>query len=118
MPLGVSEMSDFQLGDRVVFSQRLRRRTEELPNGGYSGWMKVWREEPMRFNDLDGIIVGRRTLSNGKTVYHGMDDPIEYKVAEHFTAYLVAFALLEKPVFVLPESLALKEVGSGQAEEG
>lgn len=95
----------YALGQAVEYTWWLTRRseTEQL-----CAW-KRWRHEaylgqpepaPTR-----GIVVGIRTLSNGKNVWSGSDEAITYSPREFFTAYLVAHNLRQRPVFVLPEHM-------------
>lgn len=100
-------MSEFTLGQRVQFSQHLFRKTV-VGEGYYADVTKVWTSEPYpgsKTHGGEGLIIGRRTLSNGKNNYPGYDEPIEYEAKERFTAYLVAFDLRRKPVHVLPEHI-------------
>ncbi|WP_461169295.1 hypothetical protein [Arthrobacter sp. Z1-15] len=106
-------MSDFQLGQRVTYSEHLRRReagTGEFglrPDrlwssnaGHFSG--EGWEEH--RWPGGEGVIVGKRTLSNGTANWLG-DGGTEYVPTWHFTAYLIAHNLHRKPVYVLPEHI-------------
>lgn len=89
------------LGTRVLFSHPLTRRY--LPG---SPARKVW-EPPLYAEDANrkhqGVVVGVRTLSDGRTHWNGEDEPISYTPDEHFTAYLIAYDLHRKPVHVRPE---------------
>lgn len=98
--------ADFQLGQPVSYRHTIRRRP------------KFWGRDTVQFDKFwttevypgkhteggQGIVVGKRTLSNGNTSY-AYDDGTTYTPKEHFTAYLVAYGLRRKPVFVLPEHL-------------
>jgi hypothetical protein len=94
---------DYTLGQPVTFSQTLVRRwvDTDTPFGG---------DHPKRWVAIEnpgaGIIIGRRTLSNGVNTGLYSDDGIRYKATEHFAAYLVVETLNSKPVHVLPEHLA------------
>lgn len=99
-------MSDFQLGQRVRFVQHLRR---VWGVGNMNGSPKLWEPTP----DLgerttpprEGIIIGKRTLSNGHWTYGGYEDPGYYTAKEHFTAYMVVTDLRSAPVHVLPHHI-------------
>lgn len=54
---------------------------------------------------MPGVIVGWRTLSDGRVDRGGYYEPSEYTPTRHFKAYLVAFDMREKPLYVLPEDL-------------
>lgn len=97
------------LGQSVLFTRTLTRRSEEGPNG-WRQHLKVWKSEAWpgqpEPEQRMGIVIGVRTLSNGENRYHGYDDGgIEYKQTETFTAYLIAHDLRRKPVLVLPEHI-------------
>lgn len=95
------------LGEPVRFSTHLKR-VGRFQEQGPRGWVKRWEPCPTyeQPSTLDGIVVGRRTLSDGGIDGgNNYDDPITYKGSRYFTAYLVAYALNRAPVFVLPEDL-------------
>ena len=52
----------------------------------------------------EGIVVGKRTLRPGRTVYHG-GFPEWHASPEVIEVYLVAFALRRKPVMCRPDQL-------------
>lgn len=101
-------MTEFQLGQPVRYAEHITRkfipfdqRKPEEPN-------KQWTGEayPGKRNDGGvGIIVGKRTLTDGHFSYGYSDEPGDYRPTRHFTAYLVAYDLRRKPVFVLPEHI-------------
>lgn len=93
-------MSDLQLGERVSFACTLQRQRGEW-DGKTRSERKLWA--PVGHETRDGIIVGVRTLSNGRTIWNGHDAQSEWRADEHFTALLVAFDLHRRPVFVRPE---------------
>lgn len=70
---------------------------------------KVWKSSRwFRSDPVRGVVVGVRTLSNGRNEYQGYDEPILYCPEDRFVAYLVAYDLHRKPVYVLRDNL--KEV--------
>lgn len=78
------------LGSPVIFSAELRRRRG------------VWdrRTRPA----TEGIIVGTRTLADGDVQWEP-EVGMTFTPQRHFQAFLVAYALRRKPVYVLPEDL-------------
>lgn len=94
----------YELGTSVEFSHQL---------------VRVWEDDAARWEPVvfekRGIIVGKRTLSSGKKerVDEGYDSWLrtaakpeyEYFPTAHYQAYLVAFGLRYKPVYVLPEHM-------------
>lgn len=97
-------MTDFTLGQRVTFSNAdvLERATQTGP--GYRT-RKVWRTPLWKKpGESRGVVVGIRTLSNGRVTYN-YDEPTEYTANEWFKAALIATDLLRKPVFVRVEDV-------------
>lgn len=97
-------MSEYTLGQRVRVTQTLRRQWDD----GFKSW------QPWPIHPGDGIVVGKRTLSNGRLVDTAEYDNvwgvpissgIEYRATEHFTAYIVAYDLRRKHVLVRPEHM-------------
>ncbi|MFS0832018.1 hypothetical protein ABC337_15310 [Arthrobacter sp. 1P04PC] len=100
-------MSGLQLGQRVRFSTHLRRKTK-IGEGYYADITKVWTTEAYpgkQYDGGEGIIIGKRTLANGKNQYNGYDEPIMFIPKERISVWLVAFDINRKPVHVLPEHL-------------
>lgn len=93
------------LGQKVRFSIHLERDWR-VPTGE-NAWgrfaMKVWQAVagPIR----EGIVVGVRTLSNGKRDMG--EDYANYTAKEHFKAYIVAYDMRRKPMMVRPEDLEI-----------
>lgn len=109
-------MSGFSLGQRVRFTRPMKRRTVPVraieadpatTTGGtqYLGKRRINKEwQANAFApEREGIIIGKRTLSNGYTRWE--DYGTEYAPAEHFTAYLIVTDLHSKPVHVLSEHI-------------
>lgn len=103
-------MSDFQLGQHVTYTEHLRRRSAQP--GEFMGPERLWSNswgplyrEDHRWPGGKGIIVGKRTLSNGNTRWLGEDGGNGYEPVESFTAYLIAYDLHRRPVHVLPEHI-------------
>jgi monoamine oxidase len=112
-------VSEFKLGQRVRFTRPMARRpvggrnitvTEGL---GDRTWERerfinrAWEPDPYA-PEREGIIIGKRTLSNGHHYWESEGYGEGYWInepAEHFTAYLIAFDLHRKPVHVLPEHI-------------
>jgi hypothetical protein len=103
------------LGARVHFdySDILRRASVELPHkhGHLSGrYGKEWRKAQWgkRGDVRHGIIVGVRTLVNGESQWSYGDEPIVFHPVTYFTAYLVAFDLRRKAVYLLPDDVEVQ----------
>ena len=97
-------MSDYTLGQKVRVTRTLHR--------WWSEGLKFWQSQPI--HPGEGIVVGKRTLSNGKLEDVGDYDTLlgiklgsrtEYRATEHFTAYIVAYDLRRKHVLVRPEHM-------------
>jgi hypothetical protein len=99
-------VSGYELGQRVRFTTHLVRGW-----GGEAtqhGSNKVWAPQPIVGSATpprEGIIVGKRTLSNGWFAYGGYEDPGIYTAKEHFQAWMVVTDLRSAPVHVLPEHI-------------
>jgi hypothetical protein len=99
-------MSDYQMGQRVRFSRHIVRRSareweQNRPD-------RIWSAEAYPGHYLhggEGIIIGRRTLTEGDVVWNGGEEQSVYRKTRHFTAWLIAFDLRFKPVHVLPEHI-------------
>ena len=97
-------MSGFELGQRVTFTHPLYRHTR----GTNYTVHKTWEPHPYYADaakQRDGIIVGKRSLANGTTQWQDYGDGGMYEFIpnEYFAAYLIAFDLRRKPVYVRPE---------------
>jgi hypothetical protein len=94
---------EIEFGTKVRFHVFLRRGDQEARQENSYGWFrkKVWypTDGPIH----EGIVVGKRTLSNGIRESH--DDYLTYTGKEFFEVYLVAFAMRRRPAFVRPEDL-------------
>jgi hypothetical protein len=87
----------------------LGRYSDQLPHDHKhrSGYLKVWKRNPYlkRDDTREGVIVGSRTLANGYATWAYADEPIVFYPEEHFTAYLVAYDLRRRPVYLLPSDV-------------
>lgn len=103
-------MSDYQLGQRVRFTTHLYRGWgNEFDN---RGGIKEWKPQPILGKltpPREGIIVGKRTLSNGRFDYGSYEDPGVYRAKEYFTAWMIVADLRSAPVHVLPEHITALE---------
>lgn len=106
------------LGQPVTFTHSLHRRSGWGEDFGIRrGHRKLWEAEPVLHlvfgaAELSGVIVGVRTLSNGRVTYgYGEDGDMVYRPDKdgHFTVYLVAYDLRRKPVHVLPGHATLED---------
>lgn len=101
------------LGQPVTFSHTLGRHSEWVQG---EGTVRTWLPTPLAGS---GVIVGWRTLSNGTIEAYRENDGYgnwihvsnEWRGSDYFRAYLVAFDLRSKPIFVLPEHVAV-EIGA------
>lgn len=89
------------IGTRIEFTATLKRRTN-YPHGEY-GAQKYWFRNECA--PTTGLIIGLRTLSNGKRMWIGSEEGFEYTPTEHFRALLIAYAMNRKPVLVPLESV-------------
>lgn len=78
-------------GKRVLVENYIRK---------YAG---NWTEHKLN-KPTAGIIIGKRTLKNGQTHYDE-DFGYYFEAKEHFIAYLIAFDMYRKPIFVKNYSL-------------
>jgi hypothetical protein len=100
----------------------LHRRGHYVRTNGREVWHKVWEpyretirrwaaqsrtmvQEPTR--TVEGIVIGRRHLTNGINRYNGYDEPIEYVPEGRFVAYLVAYDMRLNPVHVMADDLTV-----------
>lgn len=103
----------FKLGDRVRYRKPLKRRLrEEHPNTYGTGWLKVWEPLPHYSNSVpepeyEGIVVGLRTLADGKNRYNGYEEPITFTATSHFPAVMIARDLRRNPDLVRIEDVEL-----------
>lgn len=105
-------MTDYALGQRVAYTEHLIRRSQFSDNTFHPDVLKVWTSESYPGHKTaggEGVIIGKRTLTNGRNHYSGYDEPITFIPKERFSAYLVAFDLRRKPVYVLPEHITALE---------
>jgi len=106
-------VSNYTLGQRVRFAERIKRRYVDTYNQPYpKGPNRVWSGEAYPGKRLDGgegIIIGKRTLSDGTYHYGNGEEPGEYDAHRHFTAYLIVTSLRSAPVHVLPEHITALE---------
>jgi hypothetical protein len=94
----------FYLGEKVFVRKVLTRRGELLSD---KTWFNFWGKTD-RCNS--GIVVGKRSLSNGETIMAEYPTTRgSYKRTQSVAAYLVAFTLIQKPVYVSPEDMVSLE---------
>lgn len=105
-------MTAFSFGDKVLARVELKRR--------YADGKKKWVTEPIRDYDAwqnvakerEGVVIGKRTLANGKVHWGDEYEPTWFEPQERFEAYLVAFDMRRKPFLVLAEDLVGIEVAA------
>lgn len=87
----------YRLGDPVTAIRPLRRVY------GPDDWrVRTWT--PMPAPARDGIVIGYRTLWDGRV--EGVDAILAFQPARHFRAVLVASDLHRRPTLHLPEDVA------------
>lgn len=93
--------SSLRLGGQVMVAAELRREHRR----GAGGWTKVWIRHAVR-PSCPAIVVGVRTLSNGKVDYSAAEvDGVQYNPTEFLQGVLVAYDLRRRPAFALAEDL-------------
>jgi hypothetical protein len=95
------------LGDRVTFDYSdILHRQSITPYDLKQPMRKDWRKAQWgkRGDVRHGFIVGVRTLANG-TLHWNYEEPTRFVADLYFTAYLVAFDLRRKPVYLLPDDV-------------
>ncbi len=84
--------SRFELGDRVIISGQIVKTHSD----GYTRWV------PMRMAAMPGVIVGARTLRNGRTEWIGYDGTrCFHPEGEPIRAWQVAYGLRIRPLYCL-----------------
>ena len=71
------------------------------PGAYFKSHIRNWK---MIKIEIEGIVIGKRTLCNGEVYYD--PNPV-FLPKEHFTAYLVSVNINENPVYVLPEDIEI-----------
>jgi hypothetical protein len=95
--------SDLKLGQRVRYTNGLQRRTT-YDDKGWQHAIKRW--EPLTFDSShpehkgEGIVVGLRTLANGRRQWLGEEEGYAFHAEERFTAAVISHSLRAKPVVV------------------
>jgi hypothetical protein len=91
-------MRVLKLGEKIVVEKYYKRVKYHEDNGhGWQQRMKEWRETAMR--PTVGVIVGVRTVSNGRTDYED-DAGYIYSPKKFFRAILVSTSLYRLPILV------------------
>jgi hypothetical protein len=91
-----------KLGDRVTVGAVFVRDKSTTINK----WVSV------KTAPREGIYIGRRTLWNGRAVYVGAEDGIEFRPTEHLSAVLVVFTEHQNPRYVPMD--AMQKAGGGE----
>lgn len=107
-------VNTFKLGQPVAVSRLLQRnsRMEYIKNAFGKREVRRWDPSPVAFDPpREGVIVGRRTLSNGHIDPGHYDEPDTYIGVYYFTAYMVCFDIWQKPLFALAEDLEASASG-------
>lgn len=105
-----------KLGDKVQYTSTLYRADVDLTPGAFnSDWERRWVSQPLSGDPGNGIIVGARTLADGKVEYAYGDHTSSFIKKRTFQAYMVVSELRRKPFFVLPEDVTLVKEDEGEA---
>lgn len=101
-------MAELEFGQKVYITHRLRRRSKTLD--GRKFWVPV--TDFGQLEDIDpcereGIIIGKRTLADGKRVWE--DYNYTFLPERHFLAYVVAWNMHRNPAYVLPQHILLSD---------
>lgn len=93
-------MNELKLGQKVKFNKILIRKTSHDLEGKYKRYVrkKIWILKNFSEKDTEGILIGIRTLYNGELYDSGLG--VGFKSRRHFRAYLIAYSVNRKPVFV------------------
>lgn len=98
----------FSLGDKVLVTGGINRETVDRLYR--SDICRAW--VPYERPEIEAVVVGKRTLSNGHIEVHTEDVGLwgSAKIStwipeDHFTAYLVVTDIRTKPIYVLPEQI-------------
>lgn len=94
----MAEILHLELGQRVVFRDELQRSISWTPGDQFD--VKTWCVRAGE--ERHGVIVGIRNLSNGKRFYN---DGVTFEPTGYMRAYLVAYDMRRKPVYVRPEDV-------------
>lgn len=106
-----------KLGDKVQYTAILNRKDVDLtPGASSSDWGRCWVPQPLT-TPGSGIIVGIRTLADGKVNYgYNADSVTNFVQEKTYQAYRVASEMRRKPFFVLPDDVTLVEEDETEIE--
>lgn len=96
-------MTDFQMGQRVIYTHPLSRVTTGVERGRTGRAWLPSEYAALAEQEQEGIITGMRTLSNGTLQREEWGN--EYSPTEHFQAYLIATGIRNKLVYVRAENV-------------
>lgn len=85
---------EIKFGEKIKINHKLRRKEEYESYGKNT---KTWKETPM--DEIEVMVIGRRTLSNGFSELLG-DDGIFYTPKEYFKALLVVKDMNTNPFYI------------------
>lgn len=98
---------ELELGQPVRYEHSVVRSYSRP--GQFLGPNRIWtsvlisdgRGVDQRTPAGQGIVIGKRTVSDGNSNWQGEESGYDYTPAHHFTVWLVAYDLRRKPVHVL-----------------
>lgn len=90
-----------QFGEKIQITHILKRKKEwkKHPKWEFPNVIEHKSWESLSYSQGEGIVIGKRTLSNGYNEYHPETGNI-FHPQEHFQAYLVAVDMRKNPVYV------------------
>jgi len=95
-----SPPAEFKLGERVVISQMLHREH----SGPWNGEERLWK--PVVVAPSEGVVVGKRTLRDGKRIWLGEDEGSGFAPnGTTHEAYMIAFDIRHNPIPALAEHI-------------
>ena len=95
------------LGDKVIFSRRLRREKSWLRTGIFNTAVRKWVE--FKHEPMAGIIVGRRNIYNGTVV--DIDEMSVFEPDQVIGAWLVVVNMRDNPIYIpLDEPILMDEL--------
>lgn len=85
-----------KLGDRVIFSRRLRREKSWLRTGMFNTAVRKWVE--FKHKPMEGVLIGKRNLYNGTVV--DIDGMSVFEADQVIPAWLVVVNMRDNPIYI------------------
>ena len=88
-----------KLGEQITSNCILERKLINVRHPeGFNIRRKEWHVKELK-KDITGIIIGKRTLSNGKTIWN-YEGGYEYEPTEFLFALLIVTHISKKPIII------------------